>query len=347
MTDENSLAAALASGWKIETRNNTPPRGPAPVPAPTGDKYGAVPDSMKQVRRWLCWSYQIRGGRRTKVPFSPGGGPASSTDSTTWRTFEEVAAAEQFYSGIGFALGGGWLGIDWDDVRDPATGAWLPGILEEILSLKSYAEISPSGRGAHVICHGKKPGDLCRKSSGPREIYDSGRFFTITGIHIDGTPEEVKEPPAGALELVYAKISTEAKTAPTRSCLPAPCARVDLDDDEIISLCGRASNSAKFATLWSGNTAGYGSASEADLALSAILGFYTRDSAQIERLVKQSGLYRVKHDRDDYMARTIATALAGVRETYTPPFKSLSPEEQYQRRVQHRRRMRAMQEVRA
>lgn len=303
-------------------------------------KYAAIPDSMRQARRWMCWSYQIRGGRRTKMPYVPGGGPASSTDPDTWRTFEEAVKVEQFYSGIGFVLGDGVLGVDWDDVRDADTGEWLPGILEEILSLESYAEISPSGTGGHVICHGKKPGDPCRKSSGPREIYDSGRYFTVTGDHIDGTPEEVREPPVDALESVYAKIITEAKTAPIRSCLPAPCARVDLDDDEIITLCERAGNSAKFSTLWRGSTAGYGSASEADLALCSILGFYTQDATQIERLVRRSGLNREKWDRVDYVARTIATALAGVRETYTPPFKSLSPEEQYLRRVAYRRQMR-------
>ena len=315
----DALEAAAGSGWRIERtpkgETAPPPRGPTPTPA-ASDKYAAVPDAMKCERRWVNWQFEVRDGRKTKVLHTPGRGPAKSTDPSTWVTFEEACHAEQFYSGIGFCLGDGWLGIDWDDVRDPETGAWLPGIEEEIVSVESYAELSPSGRGAHVIARGVKPGTNCRR--GDLEMYDDGRYFTVTGSHIPGTPAEVREPAPGSIEALYAKISApkEPKEQPRRETTTRPPA--DLTDEEVISLCQSARNGAIFNALWRGDISGYPSHSEADQALCNLLTFYTRDALQIARLWKQSGLYREKLERPDYAERTITTALQGVRETYTP-----------------------------
>ena len=319
------------------------------VPAASGagggdmtSPYTAVPRSMKQVRRWVVWQYETRGGKRTKVLHTPGRGQAKSTDSTTWVSFEEAIRAEPFYSGIGFVLGDGWLGLDADHVRDPDTAEWMPGILDEIKSVGSYAEISPSGSGAHVIAFGMKPGDRSRAAGVPWEIYDAGRFFTVTGNHVSGTPDEVREPTPGSLEAIYAKFA-RAENKPARVEHRALRSTVvfDLTDEEILEKCRGAANAAKFSALWRGDTAGYASGSEADLALCSVFAFYTQDPAQLERLVRQSGLYREKWNRTDYVTRTIATALQGGRETWSPGLSSLSPEERYLRRVEYRRRMRA------
>ena len=327
MTGEE-IEAATSSGWTV-LRTTKGTASPPPRPAPTlalapaaGGRYALVPDDMKQAKRWVTWKYQIRGGKRTKIPHTPGKGEAKSTDPPTWRTFEEVCHAEQFYDGIGFVLGDGWLGIDWDDVRDPETGEWLPGIEEEIRGVGSYAEFSPSKTGAHVITRGKKPGPRCRGAGEPHEIYDDGRYFTVTGDHIPGTPTEVCEPTRGSVEAIYAKIGTSKERKPEQEPgrqKPTPhVPTVDLTDSEIIEKASSAKNGAKFSALWRGDIAGYPSASEADLALCNLLVFYTQDPSQIERLVRQSGLYREKWDRPDYAAATISTALQGVTETWSP-----------------------------
>ena len=297
-----------------------PPRGPSPTPATTA-KYAAVPDAMKRERRWVTWQYEIRDGKKTKVPHTPGKGQAKSTDPETWVTFEEACRAAEFYSGIGFVLGDGWLGVDADHVRDPDTGEWLPGILDEIKSLGSYAELSPSKTGAHVITFGTKPGDRSRAAGEVWEMYDRGRFFTVTGDHIPGTPLDVREPAPGSLEAIYEQIgrTKEMQQAPrAKTPTPRSTAAPDLTDAEIIEKCQSADNAAKFNALWRGDISGYGSHSEADLALIGILKFYTRDPAQLERLVRQSGLYREKWDRTDYVTRTISKALEHVGETWSP-----------------------------
>ena len=94
-----------------------------------------------------------------------------------------------------------------------------------------------------------------------------------------------------------------------------------MDDDEVIRRCRSARNAAKFADLFDqGNTDAYGNdASDADLALIALLTFWTHDPEQLDRLFRRSALMRDKWERrPDYRRRTIAKACAGGR-VYLPP----------------------------
>jgi hypothetical protein len=93
----------------------------------------------------------------------------------------------------------------------------------------------------------------------------------------------------------------------------------ELADEEVISFARSAKNSAKFEALWSGDTSGYASHSEADQALVGLLAFYTQDEAQLDSLYQRSGLCREKWlKRSDYRRSTIEKALSGLTETYTP-----------------------------
>jgi putative DNA primase/helicase len=81
-----------------------------------------------------------------------------------------------------------------------------------------------------------------------------------------------------------------------------------------------AKDGAKFRALWNGDTSGYPSQSEADLALCRLLAFWCgNDPARIERLFSQSALgQREKwQTRADYRHETIQTALQSLHETYT------------------------------
>jgi hypothetical protein len=100
---------------------------------------------------------------------------------------------------------------------------------------------------------------------------------------------------------------------------------LEASDEEILALCRKARNAAKFADLYDvGTTAAYnGDDSSADLALMSILAFYTQDPAQLERLFSASALgRRQKWNRADYRNRTIDKALRGLGETYTPSRKT-------------------------
>jgi primase-polymerase (primpol)-like protein len=144
-----------------------------------------IPEEMRRRPQWVVWKLEQRDGKPTKIPYIAGGvGRASSTDSLTWRTFEEAAQALETgrYSGVGFVFSSGdpYCGIDLDKCRDPETGeieAWAEKIVE---AFGGYAEVSQSGTGVHIIVHGKGP----NKKRGKVEAYSSGRYFAMTGVSL-------------------------------------------------------------------------------------------------------------------------------------------------------------------
>ncbi len=104
----------------------------------------------------------------------------------------------------------------------------------------------------------------------------------------------------------------------------------DSTDEEIITLCRKAKNAAKFSDLFdAGDASAYdGDESRADLALMGMLAFYTQEHAQLEQLFGASALgQRPKwRNRPDYRSRTIDKVLSHLGETYTPPrSRSRSP----------------------
>ncbi len=141
-----------------------------------------IPEELRRRPQWVVWRLEKRDEGNAKVPHIAGGvGKASSTDSSTWRTFEEAVKAFRTgrCDGIGFVFSSSdpYAGIDLDKCRNPKTGeleGWAYKIVGE---MSGYAEISPSGRGVHVIVRGKAP----NRRKGRLEIYSSARFFTVTG----------------------------------------------------------------------------------------------------------------------------------------------------------------------
>jgi primase-polymerase (primpol)-like protein len=153
-----------------------------------------IPERLTERPQWVCWRVEEREGKPTKVPYIPGKNRmASSTNPSTWRTFDEALEVSEgdFYDGIGFVFSEDdlFVGIDLDECRDPDDGTiatWAKVILSHVASC--YTEVSPSGTGIHIIVEGTTRGTKTRKDVylegirvGRIEMYGSGRFFTITG----------------------------------------------------------------------------------------------------------------------------------------------------------------------
>ena len=100
--------------------------------------------------------WETRNGKATKPPLRASGGYASTTDPTSWSSFDEaLAAARDKQLGVGFVLDHGQdgiAGIDLDGCRDPLTGVITPAATKIIHAIGSYAEVSPSGTGVKILC---------------------------------------------------------------------------------------------------------------------------------------------------------------------------------------------------
>jgi len=170
-------------------------------PTPLAVDPDPIPEELRGREQWVCWRYERDCDRDggTKVPIDLAtGGYASSTDATTWTAFEEAVAShereETRTDGIGFVVQeeNPVVGVDLDDCRDPDTGElepWAAALLEEV---PTYAEVSPSGTGLRLFGFGSVPGGGNRGdvdgAEGHLELYDTGRYLTVTGHHIEKTP---------------------------------------------------------------------------------------------------------------------------------------------------------------
>jgi len=279
-----------------------------------------IPQQLRNLQQWVCWRLVEREGKPTKMPYTPAGTPASVSDPNTWTDFETALNAYKRggFNGIGFVLtqDGGIVCVDLDHAKN-GTG-WKPEAMEIVRLLNSYTEVSPSGDGLHIWCLGKLPNGRRRKNG--VEMYDSGRFITVTGQRLEGTPLDLQDRSNELVELyqqVFGDISAHDKCQELSVCNTDNL--LELDDQELLERAFNANNGEKLRALWYGDTSGYQSQSEADLALCRLLAFWTGgDAERIERLFSQSALgQREKwRTRGDYRQRTIAEAIGSLHETY-------------------------------
>jgi putative DNA primase/helicase len=311
----------------IGTNGGTPTR-----PKALAVRQEHIPDELKALAWWVVWLYVQDVDPETgeveydKPPRNARtGGLASSTNPKTWSPFAVAIAAYLAggLDGIGIALdaqqgedGLVLVAIDLDHCRDPQTGAIAEWAQEIIDAIASYTEVSPSGCGIRIFLRGR-PLARGRKRGGV-EVYCRGRYVTVTGQHVAGTPRAVESRPEALLAFLASHFpEPEEESGPRPEGAGAP---VDLDDAELVRRAGEAKNGAKFRRLWEGDHSGYNSRSEADLALCSLLAFWTGGSRnRIAGLFAQSGLFRSKWKREDYQQRTIGKALAGSREFYSGP----------------------------
>lgn len=142
-------------------------------------------DELLDQRVWVAWDDE--GGR--KVPKSPGGGNARSNDPTTWGTYAEAeaAASRNGYSGVGLMLADGYVGIDLDGaVSDGVIADWAREIVDMV---GSYAEVSPSGTGLHILAWADMDvvGAIgSADHAAGVEVYNNRRYFTVTGDAVNG-----------------------------------------------------------------------------------------------------------------------------------------------------------------
>ena len=256
-----------------------------------------IPQDLRDLYQWVCWKSQERNEKFTKVPFSPQTGTlAATSDPRTWSDFDTACRAfeQGNFDGIGFVFtkNDPYCGIDLDKCRDPDTGIiepWAQAIIEQ---LNSYTEMSPSEGGVHIITESQLPEGPRRR--GQIEMYETGRYFTMTGDHLDGTPDCIHNRQA-EMEDLHAEVFGSRQNAQNKS--HAGKSTSTLSDEEVLGRARKSKNADKFKRLWSGDWTGYASQSEGDLALCSMLAFWSKCSTeQIDRLFRESRMFREKWD---------------------------------------------------
>lgn len=151
--------------------------------------YDNIPQELRVLRQWVC------ANEDSKVPMQATcNRPASSTDPSTWASFEDAlwAVEHGYYDYLGFVFNdNGIVGIDLDDavatIELTSLGDGITRIhsasdlADDILDLcDTYAEVSKSGTGLHILLKGDIPFKGKNNLNGV-EMYKTARFFIMTG----------------------------------------------------------------------------------------------------------------------------------------------------------------------
>ncbi len=179
-------------------------------------------DELRAIPHWVSWKYFHRPGapKPTKPPVDPNtGGAGNHSDPKTWAAYEKACWRTRIarLAGVGFVLtdGDGLTGIDLDACRNVETGELETWAAEIVELAETYAEVSPSGTGVRLLARGKVE-STTKCDPAHVEIYGSHRYLTITGNHIEDTPEDIRPAPQ-TIERLLARVAAHApQPAPER-----------------------------------------------------------------------------------------------------------------------------------
>lgn len=307
--------------------------------------YQNIPQELRNLKQWGLFELKWVEARKknTKIPINPYDGSAGkSNDPNTWSDFDTAMRALndiERADGLAFYFANGYVGLDIDHI-DSNLEDWRAGDNDpnnlvnkfQDLTDNTYMEVSQSGTGIHAIFKGKIPGKRRRK--GNYEMYQTGRFFALTGNNIipDPTIKSMSDDEMKTLyEFLFGKDNVVQLHSETDNITP-----VDLSVVEIIK---RAENSAKTGTRFTMFMKGgweqfYSSHSEADMAFANDLAFWTgRDFHKMDTIFRNSSLMREKFD-EKHGAVTYGTSLLNkaINETqniYNPESDSQDSESSY------------------
>lgn len=298
--------------------------------------YESVPDELKDLQQWCCFRlvFDKKRGKYTKVPYNAmTGEKAKSNDESTWADFETALDSSKQFDGIGFFFKEPYFGIDLDDVADEIAryknGDHEGNIVSEFIeTMGSYTEYSPSGKGIHIIVKGDLPEGGRRK--GNVEMYDSGRFFTVTG-NAASDFRFVTEDDYGRIGYLHNKYIAKKETITENKPIENTTAGNNLPESEIIRIAENSKNGMRFKLFMDGGWEQfYSSQSEADMAFANDLAFWTAmDFSKMDSVFRASSLMRDKWDsKREKSTYGIDTLNKAIREC-TNIFRPAEPEDDF------------------
>jgi putative DNA primase/helicase len=287
-----------------------------------------IPAETKRSKNWVVWRWMLEFNEKIgiyiwkKIPYQPNNPDckAAASRPDEWAEYQTAFnlydSDHNKWAGVWFSLAGLYVGLDIDDVVN-ASEDDKSRAAQDLRSLDTYTEASPSKTGLHALAKGDLLAAFGNKNKEINyEIYKDARFFSFSGHVISKTK---------TIEDRHAQIaSLHSKRFPPKPVYkPTADKTLTLSDCEILEKLRNARNREKFEKLWDGDCSDYRGPSgipdrsAADFAFCCLVGFYTQKPSQILRLVRASKLNRDKWDRADYAERTIKRALGSQRNTYS------------------------------
>lgn len=287
-----------------------------------------VPDAMKSLKNWCVFrtKYNPETERQDKFVISPTDGKwAKTNDPDTWVDFETAIkyAEENDCAGLSFALDGkcGITCIDLDKSisKDGKLTESAEKLTQELA--ETYTETSVSGNGIHIFV----ADDILRKTyknradlpDGEIEVYDSGRFISMTG-NMRSKSNALSNCPTSTMTWLHGTLGKKIAERENK-----PRGGVGQSDNDVIERIRRSKRGHDFDTLMSGGAI-TGDKSRDDMILLNMLAFFTDcDRAQMESIFLSSGRRadlgaNGGKKSSNYLSRSIEKACSSLKTRISP-----------------------------
>lgn len=287
-----------------------------------------VPDAMKSLKNWCVFrtKYNPETERQDKFVISPTDGKwAKTNDPDTWVDFETAIkyAEENDCAGLSFALDGkcGITCIDLDKSisKDGKLTESAEKLTQELA--ETYTETSVSGNGIHIFV----ADDILRKTyknradlpDGEIEVYDSGRFISMTG-NMRSKTNALSNCPTATMTWLHGTLGKKIAERENK-----PRGGVGQSDNDVIERIRRSKRGHDFDTLMSGGAI-TGDKSRDDMILLNMLAFFTDcDRAQMESIFLSSGRRadlgaNGGKKSSNYLSRSIEKACSSLKTRISP-----------------------------
>lgn len=280
----------------------------------------STPYCLRDKALFVGWKYvwSDKANKVIKIPISPKTGHAADTTNFhDWTNFERACQAVKKFDlhGIGIVFNArGLMGIDIDDCMKD--GKLIDPKAREIVdTVNSYTEISPSGNGIHILCYGRLPDEYGYKRKDSLEMYDTGRFFTLTGKVLEGHFRKI--PPQATTQKAVTEIWRKYLRREKAATLEIDNV-LTLDDDDLIFKISKSKRANDFKRMFEQGlppiddkgeiikgcrknrdkpgTMDNVDWSKVDLCLCGMLAFYNPPKKQVDRIFRASKLMRGKWD---------------------------------------------------
>jgi hypothetical protein len=255
---------------------------------------------LRRRNQWANW-------RGDKVVYnSRTRGKASSTDPSTWSSFEQACKRDPARLAYVFSHDDGLVGLDVDGCRNPETGeidARGTEIMDRFPDL--YWEVSLNSTGLHGIGYGTLPIDTSGKHPHGIGIFHHSRYFVMTGRPLRGY-EMLGSFGDGLADWYF---ETFGRPTPDQSRNTAPLT-VTLDDHGIIEQIRRWPDGDR---LMSGDNAGYDDYSKPRMVLANKIWKHTNDPEQIARILRVADLFDPANSEQQRDRKAKSDALKAIQ----------------------------------
>lgn len=220
----NTNEWGLTRSTRYTVHADDPPSTGRGLPEQLNIDSGQYPSDMTRYDQWLLWKPAPDGRKIPRAPWKTGGDQFVSAmdpdNQTSFETaLEKLEALSDSEYGLAFTLteDDPFVLIDYDDARDPNTETIAPMVRQHIEDAESYADISTSGTGVHLLIQGELSEDVQAVIADlpdhnlSIEVYEKDRFVVMTGDHVAATP-----PRTTAAQGLLDRLQSEHATRTTR-----------------------------------------------------------------------------------------------------------------------------------